>query len=210
MSWNRPARSDRPTSGLAGAALALLVAGLIGLVGAQPAAAHDSLTGSTPADGATVTSAPEQVVLTFSAQVKDLGLTVLVTSPDGRRVGDGPARVEGRDVIAPLLALTEPGRYVVAYRVVSSDGHPIQGRTAFVLDVPTPSPTATPTEATPGSPSASASASASAAPGTATPDASPVAATSSDGGSPLPWVLAGLVVVGVAVGAVAVARSRST
>jgi methionine-rich copper-binding protein CopC len=195
-------RTARASSVLAAAVLA---AGTW-LLGAAPASAHDSLTGASPADGATLTSAPEQVVLTFSAEVKDLGLTVLVTSPDGRRVGEGPARVEGTDVIAPLVALTEPGRYTVAYRVVSSDGHPIQGRTSFVLDVEAPSaPSATPTVASP-APSATPSA----APETATPDASPVAATEQGTGSPWLWVLGGLAVLALAGGAVALARSRST
>jgi methionine-rich copper-binding protein CopC len=194
MSWSSRARAARLSTGL----LALVLAGTAGLLGAAPAAAHDSLTGASPADGATVTTAPEQVVLTFSAQVKDLGLTVLVTSPDGRRVGEGPARVEGRDVVAPLVALTEPGRYTVAYRVVSSDGHPIQGRTAFVLDVPAPTPTQTP------APTASAS------PDATSPAASPVASTADDASSPLPWVVGGIALVALAVGAVAVARSRST
>jgi copper resistance protein C len=185
---------DRPARAWSVLAVAVLAGGAV-LLGAPPASAHDSLTGASPADGETLTSAPERVVLSFSAEVKDLGLTVLVTSPDGRRVGDGPARVEGTDVIAPLVALTEPGRYTVAYRVVSSDGHPIQGRTAFVLDLAAPSaPPATPT----------------AAPGTATPDASPVAATGQDGGSPWLWVLGGVAVLALTGGAVALARSRST
>jgi hypothetical protein len=109
------------------------------------------------------------------------------------------------------VALTEPGRYTVAYRVVSSDGHPIQGRTAFVLDVP--APTATPTasaseSSTPPSPTATPTPEP--ATETASPDASPVSSTAQDGGSPLPWILAGVAVVALVGGAVLVARSRST
>jgi hypothetical protein len=109
------------------------------------------------------------------------------------------------------VTLTEPGRYTVAYRVVSSDGHPIQGRTAFVLDVPAPTPSASPTSATP-SPTATptATSTGAAATETASPDASPVSSTEQDGGSPLPWILGGVAVVALVGGTVLVARSRST
>lgn len=54
------------TARTAAAALAIVAAGLLTLVGVQPASAHSALTSSTPADGAVVTGPLESVDLTFS------------------------------------------------------------------------------------------------------------------------------------------------
>jgi methionine-rich copper-binding protein CopC len=207
----RPARSTCRRHRLAALAAAALV--LVAPVAlAAPASAHDSLTGSTPEGGSTVTTAPERVRLTFTDEVKELGLTVLVKDPSGASVADGEPRIDGNAVIQPVVALTEPGTYTVAYRVVSSDGHPINGRFTFTLDVaeassPAASPSATPTE----SPSESASASASATPSAATSTiaASPAASTSDSGGATT-WLLVGAgLLVALVVTGVALARRRS-
>ena len=105
--------------------------------------------------------------------------------------------------------LTDEGRievergYTVAYRVVSSDGHPIQGRLAFVLDGPSPSPTPSATGSA--QPTAAATATA-----PTSPAASPVASSTDGGGSPWPWLVGGIALVAVVGGAIAVLRSRST
>jgi methionine-rich copper-binding protein CopC len=188
------------------AAAALVLVAPVAL--AAPASAHDSLTGSTPADGSTVTTAPERVRLTFTDEVKKLGLTVLVKDPSGASVADGEPRIDGNAVIQPVVPLTEPGTYTVAYRVVSTDGHPVNGRFTFTLDVAAPaspsasaSATETPTE------SASASSSPTAA---ASSIAASPAAASSDSGSATTWLLvgAGLLVALVVTGLV-LARRRS-
>lgn len=185
------------------AAAALVLASPVAL--ATPASAHDSLTGSTPADGSTVTTAPERVRLTFTDEVKELGLTVLVKDPSGASVTDGDPRIDGNAVLQPVAPLTAPGVYIVAYRVVSSDGHPINGRFTFTLDVPSPSPT--PSETASETPSASASASAS--PSESAIAASP-ASSSTDSGGASTWLLvgAGLLVALVVTGLV-LARRRS-
>jgi methionine-rich copper-binding protein CopC len=210
----RPARSTRPRHRLAALAAAALV--LVSPVAlAAPASAHDSLTGSTPAGGSTVTTAPERVRLTFTDEVKQIGLTVLVKDPSGASVTDGEPRIDGTAVIQPVVALTEPGTYTVAYRVVSSDGHPINGRFTFTLDVAEPStsasPSATPTESPSESASASASASTSATPSAATSTiaASPAASTSDSGGATT-WLLVGAgLLVALVVTGVVLARRRS-
>ena len=114
---------------LVGAALAVLAF----VVAAVPAVAHTSLVGMTPGNGATVTTAPVQVVLMFDEAVEQLGDGVVVTAPSGANVGSGAPVVDGALVTQQLVALTEPGRYTVAYRVVSDDGHPVTGSLGFTL-----------------------------------------------------------------------------
>lgn len=110
--------------------LALLVALLL-VAPAGTAAAHDQLTGTEPADGATVQEAPEQVVLTFSGEIAELGAQVVVAGPDGETVTDGEPRAIGTDVTQKLAADLPAGDYEVTWRVTSQDGHPISGTFGF-------------------------------------------------------------------------------
>ena len=101
-----------------------------------PALAHDVLTGSTPKDGATLDTVPEEVVLSFSnAPVESgSGSAVVVTGPDGETTyEDGEPAFDGTDVSVALSPLDEAGEYTVGYRVVSSDGHPIQDSLTFTV-----------------------------------------------------------------------------
>jgi methionine-rich copper-binding protein CopC len=206
----RPAPPARPRHRLAALAAAALVL-LAPVALAAPASAHDSLTGSTPADGSTVTTAPERVRLTFTDEVKELGLTVLVKDPSGASVADGEPRIDGNAVIQPVVPLTRPGTYTVSYRVVSTDGHPVNGRFTFTLDVAAPSPSASPSATATASPSQSPTEPASTSPSASSSSiaASPAASTS-DSGSATTWLLVGAgLLVALVVTGVVLARRRS-
>ncbi len=120
--------------GLLTAVSAISLAGAV--VIAVPAAAHDRLTGSTPAAGSTVTAPPDEVRLTFTDQVEPIGLTVLITDPGGASLTRGKPVVEGTSVVQQVLPITVSGSYSVVYRVVSSDGHPISGKLRFSATLP--------------------------------------------------------------------------
>jgi len=114
------------------AALATVVAGL-GLVitVATPAAAHATLTSIDPADGARLDESPEVVRLTFSERVS-VGLGgVRVLDADGDAVQDGAARADGEVVEVDLAPDLPEGTYVVSFRVISADGHPVRGGSVF-------------------------------------------------------------------------------
>jgi copper resistance protein C len=135
------------------AAAAILLGCLAGPL-ALPARAHNSLVETSPADGATVDEAPEKVTLTFDQPVGRRFGVVVVTGPGGAAVQQGALQVSGRTATQPLARLERPGKYQVAWRVVSADGHPITGKLAFqvrTVESPgSPSPSATrPADATP-------------------------------------------------------------
>ncbi|MPZ66470.1 MAG: copper resistance protein CopC [Pseudonocardiaceae bacterium] len=141
----------------AGRALATaLLAGLVLLTGAAPAAAHNTLISSDPADGAAVATAPQAVRLTFDLPVQEMAATttVTVTGPDGTRWERGPARVAGSKVTTGLGSLGPAGRYVVAFRVLSEDGHPVSGTVDFELTEPGSSPSPSPSSPSPAAPAA--------------------------------------------------------
>ncbi|MEU8200021.1 copper resistance CopC family protein [Streptosporangium sp. NPDC049046] len=128
-------------------ALALLAALVLGTAFASPALAHDRLKSSDPAKGAKVESL-EEVKLTFSASVRFPNVVVRSgdeTYQDGKPVADGPV------VTQKVKGDLPPGGYVIAYRVVSSDGHPIEGEIPFTLlgSAEPPSPSPSPSSASP-------------------------------------------------------------
>jgi copper resistance protein C len=109
----------------------LLTALLLAPVGM--ASAHDELTGTDPKDGATVEE-PDELVLTFSGAIGDLGAQIAVTGPDGESVVDGGPDVDGTRVEQDLVEDLAAGDYEVIWRVTSEDGHPISGEFAFTVE----------------------------------------------------------------------------
>lgn len=100
---------------------------------ATPALAHDQLISSAvetdPADGGA-----HAVHLVFSNSIIEVGTEIVITAPDGADATDGDPVIDGPDVTQPLQTDLAPGDYSGAWRVVSSDGHPIEGM--FTLTVP--------------------------------------------------------------------------
>lgn len=115
-------------------AAALLTAGALTLLPLLPASAHDELTAVSPEPGSALSTAPEELELTFSGEIMDIGHQVQVTDSEGRSVTEGPPEPEGNRVVQPLAeGGTEDETYRVVWRVVSGDGHPIEG--TFDYDV---------------------------------------------------------------------------
>ena len=134
-----------PLLALAAAALA----GVALLLGAAPAAAHNTLTGSTPADDSTVTDPVTEVVLEFDQAVQTEFAQVAVLGADQTPYGSGAPAVVGRTVTQAVEPLPD-GRYDVSYRVISADGHPVSGTISFAATAqaappPVETPTAEPT-----------------------------------------------------------------
>lgn len=131
-----PTRTRPSTGRRLATLLGLTLAGMLGLAG--PAGAHTELTGSDPADGATVTSPPAAITLTFNEQVQAFLPTVVVTGPDGQPYTAGEPTPSGSTISAPLTPLGPAGPYTVAYRIVSADDHPVTGQIIFTYTPLTP------------------------------------------------------------------------
>src|SRR5262249_47258413 len=101
---------------------------------ASPAFAHASLQGTTPTSGSEFPTAqpPKAITLTFNEPVTLPANAIQVLDRDGKAVeiaklGFG---ADGRHVTATLPPLPK-GTYVVSWRVVSDDSHPVQGAFTF-------------------------------------------------------------------------------
>lgn len=144
---------SRRTVGVAATAL-MVGAALAAFAGPGQAAAHSSLIGTSPKDGGTVSSQVKNVTLRFNEDIQSKFATIAVTGPDGKRVSAGKPAVSGGTVKQPVTAFRATGKYLVGWRVVSADGHPVSGKFAFtvtkgaVSESPSSSTSATPTPTT--------------------------------------------------------------
>ena len=165
---------------------------------AAPAAAHIDLVAAEPSQDATVASL-DVVRLRFSGPLRPEFATLAVTGADGARVDSGSPAVAGVEISVPVN-VTAAGPYTVAYRVLSPDGHPVEGSYAVTYAPPPSSPP-------PSSPSPS-----SAAPPTRPPDdlaATPTAVDDdNDGSAPIRVAAGGLLACVAVAGAWLGWRSR--
>ncbi|WP_040337960.1 FixH family protein [Candidatus Blastococcus massiliensis] len=104
-----------------------------GVATAGPAAAHATLVATDPGEGARLESAPAEVTLEFSEGVSLGAGYARVLTADGDQVAGDDASVDGRVLGIPLPADVDDGGYLVTYRVVSADSHPISGAFSFVV-----------------------------------------------------------------------------
>ncbi|AQZ64264.1 Copper resistance protein CopC [[Actinomadura] parvosata subsp. kistnae] len=178
-------------------ALLFLLALLLALP-ASPAYAHDSLKRSSPAKDAEVSSV-EKIELEYSASVKFP--FVVLHDAAGKEVALGEPRLDGPLVTADVPQPLAPGSYAIAWRVVSSDGHPIEGEIPFSVKGSS-SASASPTGEASVAPSSAAPAT-----GAAQPSAAGAQSASEPAGVP-GWIWAGLAVLVVLGGFVLFRSSR--
>lgn len=165
--------------------LGLLAALLLPGAAAQ---AHDTVEGTSPADGSTVAAVPGHVDLTFEETPLAIGSEVKVTDSSGTNWADGAVTVADKVASQPLKPGAPAGRYTVVWRVVSSDSHAIEGTFTFTAKA------------------SSGKTAAAAAPVSSPPAA---AAPAQPHGQGVPWgIIAGAVVVVLLVAALALFARR--
>ena len=107
-------------------------------LGAPPARMHATLLSSEPAKGSTVASSPPRIYLVFSEEVEPSLGRIRLVGPGGRVValestGD-PRNVSA--LVARVPAPLDRGTWRVEWRIVSEDGHPIDGDFTFAVGAP--------------------------------------------------------------------------
>jgi copper transport protein len=114
---------------------------VIGLVLPAVAGAHAALLHTTPDASVTTNGPPSQVTLTYSESIEPRFSIVSVTDVNGKQVTSGvPAREPGSpQTLAVPLKKIPAGWYLVLWRVISADGHPVRGAFTFAVG-PSPGP----------------------------------------------------------------------
>lgn len=136
--------ADRPWAARLATAAGLLVT-LVALLlaPATSASAHAVLVSSSPAASAVVSDAPTEVVITFSEGVRKVPDKVRVIAPDGSRADRGEPTFKGAVVTIPVDPSGARGTYLVSYRVISADSHPVSGAFTYSVGAPSTPPTDT-------------------------------------------------------------------
>jgi copper transport protein len=115
--------------------LVLYAGVVIALAVPASASAHAYLVRTVPAASGVVNTPPAQVSLTFDEAVEPRFAIISVTDKDGHQVTDGRPERSPSDpntLVVPLKKIPE-GWYLVYWRVISVDGHPV--RSAFTFAV---------------------------------------------------------------------------
>jgi len=118
---------------IVGGALAVVAMTLLALGGAS---AHTQVLSTSPDDGAHLLSAPEVVSATFDQTLLPAGNAMVVLDSDRHNVSIGAAKLRGSTISIGVRSPLPDGRYQVASRVISSDGHPIEASFTFIIGKP--------------------------------------------------------------------------
>lgn len=112
-----------------------LVAGLCVIGAVSPAVAHSFLVEATPSSKDHVATSPKTVKLRFGGGVEPAYSKLTIEGADGKVLAEGAIGVPEKDrelsVNSPELTA---GKYVVRYRVLSKDGHIVEGNYEFFVD----------------------------------------------------------------------------
>lgn len=117
-------------------AIGVLSGGLVAaFLMAGSALAHSFLVEATPSSKDHVATSPKTIKLRFGGGVEPKYSKLTVENADGKVLGEGSIGVPDKPrelaMDSPDLA---PGKYVVRYRVLSVDGHVVEGNYEFTVD----------------------------------------------------------------------------
>ena len=124
-----------------GRAGALLVAFVVALAVPALAQGHATLLATQPQASGVLSQPPTQVRLTYSERIEPRFAVISVTDAGGNQeIAGSPARAadDENSIFVPVKALTQ-GWYLVWWRVISADGHPVRGAFTFAVG-PSPGP----------------------------------------------------------------------
>ncbi len=105
---------------------------------APPAGAHAALVSTDPAEGTVLAESPAQLTLTFNEPVTLAASSTTLYDAAGDGI-DAPARSVDEQVVVTPAGRLGDGTYVLVYRVISADGHPIAGSLSFSVGTPSES-----------------------------------------------------------------------
>jgi methionine-rich copper-binding protein CopC len=108
-------------------------------IGLTPAVAHTNLITQTPEANSQIASWPAQITLEFDEQLQNLGDEkanfLVVNNAAGDQVSENDETLLGNTITVTLSPNQVQGPVLVYYRVVSGDGHPVEGEYTFTYGI---------------------------------------------------------------------------
>lgn len=99
--------------------------------------AHGAMVQATPAVDSNVLTAPAEVSIEFDGKLQIIGNTkvnsIQVTDNQGQLISSPTSVVEGNKISTKLQLTDITGLVSVHYRIVSEDGHPVEGDYSFTV-----------------------------------------------------------------------------
>jgi copper transport protein len=127
----------------AGRIVGVLVAVVLGLaVMPGVASAHAYLIRTSPTASGVLNAPPRQVSLSYDEAVEPRFAIISVTNVDGHQETTGPVRRSAANpdtLVVPLRPRLPEGWYLIYWRAISVDGHPVQGAFTYAVG-PNPGP----------------------------------------------------------------------
>jgi methionine-rich copper-binding protein CopC len=112
-----------------------LLLSLLPIFTPDSASAHSQLVSSAPAKNSVISVDPGAVELTFNESLIVIKgqITNRITVTDSQRKVWSAQKIQvyGNKAKVALISRLKNGKYLVTYRVVSQDGHPIKGNFSF-------------------------------------------------------------------------------
>jgi len=99
--------------------------------------AHGEMVQSNPAANSRVTAAPAEVSIEFDGKLQILGNatinSITVKDDKGQVISEPVSTVDGMKITSKITSLDVTGLISVSYRIVSEDGHPVEGEYSFTV-----------------------------------------------------------------------------
>lgn len=94
------------------------------------ALAHSGLESSVPQDGEVLTENIFTFLLTFNTTIEDTS-TFKITKESGQEISLAEHIVKEKEMIGTMSSPLEDGTYIVTWRIIGEDGHPIENSYSF-------------------------------------------------------------------------------
>lgn len=95
--------------------------------------AHTGLSASNPSEGQVISEDLDQITLTFETSIEELSTMELLK--DGNVIPLDGLKVENKQIMGSVAKPLENGSYIIQWKIIGEDGHPIEGEIHFVVQM---------------------------------------------------------------------------
>lgn len=98
--------------------------------------AHTTLTESNPSEGEVLSTQPENIELEFGTVIEE-GSSMTLSGPEAS-IELGEITVSDNIMASEVTTQLPNGQYIIDWKIIGEDGHPIEGQILFGVDVEAP------------------------------------------------------------------------